>query len=69
MVRVVVRESRLRWPVPAGLERCLAGQRIEKVERRAKYLLLRAGAGTLMIHLGMSGSLRARLRPVVPLEF
>ena len=58
VIRAVVRDSRLRWPVPADLGACLAGQRIEAVERRAKYLLLRTAAGTLMVHLGMSGSLR-----------
>ena len=36
----------------------LSGQRIEAVERRAKYLLIRAESGTLIVHLGMSGSLR-----------
>jgi formamidopyrimidine-DNA glycosylase len=53
-----VRERRLRWPVPEGLERSLPGQRILAVERRAKYLLLRLEHGTLILHLGMSGSLR-----------
>ncbi len=56
--RVVVREPRLRWPVPEHLPRRLAGQTITAVERRAKYLLFRTGAGTLLVHLGMSGSLR-----------
>lgn len=55
---VEVRESRLRWPVPAELERVLPGQTIQHVDRRAKYLLLRTGPGTLIVHLGMSGSLR-----------
>ena len=53
-----VRERRLRWPVPEGLEQSLPGQRILAVERRAKYLLLRLERGTLILHLGMSGSLR-----------
>ncbi|MFC0710148.1 bifunctional DNA-formamidopyrimidine glycosylase/DNA-(apurinic or apyrimidinic site) lyase [Azorhizophilus paspali] len=56
--RVVVRERRLRWPIPEDLDVRLSGQRIEAVERRAKYLLIRAEAGTLIGHLGMSGSLR-----------
>jgi len=53
----VVRQPRLRWPVPdlAGL---LTGASVEAVERRGKYLLLRFAHGTLIIHLGMSGSLR-----------
>jgi formamidopyrimidine-DNA glycosylase len=55
---VVVRERRLRWPVPAGLEDRLRGQRVMKLERRAKFLLLETAAGTALIHLGMSGSMR-----------
>ncbi len=56
--RVIVRERRLRWPIPEDLDVRLSGQRIEAVARRAKYLLIRAEAGTLIAHLGMSGSLR-----------
>lgn len=56
--RVIVRERRLRWPIPEDLDIQLSGQRIESVERRAKYLLIKAEAGTLISHLGMSGSLR-----------
>ncbi len=55
---VLVRNARLRWPVPKDLPQHLLGDTIEQVERRAKYLLLRTHAGTLLIHLGMSGSLR-----------
>ncbi len=51
-------ESRLRWPVPAALAKILPGQRIDSIKRRAKYLLLGTETGTLIIHLGMSGSLR-----------
>ncbi len=56
--RLEVRQPSLRWPVPEQLPAWLAGQRIDAVERRAKYLLFRTGAGTLLVHLGMSGSLR-----------
>jgi formamidopyrimidine-DNA glycosylase len=56
--RLVVRDRRLRWPIPAGLEQRLAGARVTAVERRAKYLLLRSDRGTALLHLGMSGSLR-----------
>jgi|TARA_R110002072_G_scaffold99563_12_gene218980 formamidopyrimidine-DNA glycosylase len=56
--RVIVREARLRWPVPDQLVALLSGQVIEAVQRRAKYLLFRTAAGSLMVHLGMSGSLR-----------
>ncbi len=55
---VIVREHRLRWPVPRGLRAELTGARIELTARRAKYLLLRTDRGTLIVHLGMSGSLR-----------
>lgn len=56
--RLVVRDRRLRWPIPTGLARRLAGADIETIERRAKYLLLRSSRGTALLHLGMSGSLR-----------
>ncbi|MCF7200948.1 bifunctional DNA-formamidopyrimidine glycosylase/DNA-(apurinic or apyrimidinic site) lyase [Pseudomonas oligotrophica] len=56
--RVLVRDRRLRWPIPEDLDIRLSGQRIEAVERRAKYLLIRVQSGTLIAHLGMSGSLR-----------
>ncbi len=55
---VVVRDRRLRWPVPGDIERVLPGQVIRSLRRRAKYLLLETNAGTAMLHLGMSGSLR-----------
>lgn len=55
---VRVRERRLRWALPGGFEAALEGQRVLEVGRRAKYLLLRTEAGTLIVHLGMSGSLR-----------
>jgi formamidopyrimidine-DNA glycosylase len=58
VTQVVVRERRLRWPIPEDLDVRLSGQRIECVERRAKYLLIKAETGSLISHLGMSGSLR-----------
>ncbi|MBV0934631.1 bifunctional DNA-formamidopyrimidine glycosylase/DNA-(apurinic or apyrimidinic site) lyase [Marinobacterium weihaiense] len=58
VVSLVVRQPRLRWPVPEQLAQWVEGDRIQRVERRAKYLLLRFARGTLIIHLGMSGSLR-----------
>ena len=54
----VVRHRGLRWPVPRNLGRILTGLQIRSVQRRAKYLLLDCGKGTLIVHLGMSGSLR-----------
>ncbi|TCO75293.1 bifunctional DNA-formamidopyrimidine glycosylase/DNA-(apurinic or apyrimidinic site) lyase [Chromatocurvus halotolerans] len=63
---VVVRESRLRWPVPSNLATCLVGSTINDVRRRAKYLLFQTARGELMVHLGMSGSLRM-VHPSTPL--
>ena len=58
ITRVTVRNGSLRWPVPADLAERLEGQRIENVDRRAKYLFLNMTQGTVIVHLGMSGSLR-----------
>jgi len=55
---VVVRDRRLRWPVPADIDRKLAGTTIDRVHRRAKYLLFETASGTMLMHLGMSGSVR-----------
>lgn len=55
---IIVREPRLRWPVPDNINRILSGKIIRQVKRRAKYLLLDTGSGHLILHLGMSGSLR-----------
>lgn len=55
---IIVRDRRLRWPVPQNLKDKLHGQKVLEVSRRGKYLLLSTAAGTLIIHLGMSGSLR-----------
>ena len=55
---VIVRNRSLRWPIPTGLKKKLHNQKIISVTRRAKYLLINFEAGTLIVHLGMSGSLR-----------
>ena len=55
---LVVRERRLRRPIPRGLEARLAGAEITGVARRGKYLLLATDRGSALAHLGMSGSLR-----------
>lgn len=55
---VVVRQQNLRWPVAREIEQILPGQKIRSLSRRAKYLLIGTDAGTAMLHLGMSGSLR-----------
>jgi formamidopyrimidine-DNA glycosylase len=56
--RLIVRDRRLRWPIAPDLEIVLSGQKIRAVGRRAKYLLIHCERGTLILHLGMSGSLR-----------
>lgn len=63
---VLVRERSLRWPISDTLGQALTGQCIEGVDRRAKYLLFRTGAGSMMMHLGMSGSLRVLSQQVPP---
>lgn len=58
IAQVTVRNASLRWPVPNDLAERLEGQTIRTVDRRAKYLFLNLDAGTVIVHLGMSGSLR-----------
>ena len=55
---VIIRNGSLRWPVDKTLPKKLAGLPVLQVSRRGKYLLLKTEAGTLLIHLGMSGNLR-----------
>lgn len=66
VVSVTLRDTRLRWPVPASLVQTMKGQSVHRLERRAKYLLFRMDQGTLIVHLGMSGSLRVLLEPLPP---
>jgi formamidopyrimidine-DNA glycosylase len=54
---VIVREPRLRWPVTADLAGRVRGERVTDIRRRGKYLLFEVGAGHVLVHLGMSGSL------------
>jgi formamidopyrimidine-DNA glycosylase len=56
--RAVLRTPALRYPIPAGLARRLAGRPLLEAKRRGKYLLLDLDGGHLLVHLGMSGSLR-----------
>ena len=55
---VLLRRADLRWPIPREVEELLPEQRIDDIRRRAKYLLLDTAAGSALLHLGMSGSLR-----------
>jgi len=56
---VRVYEPRLRWRIASDLPQRVAGERIRRVARRGKYLLLELDSATLLLHLGMSGNLRA----------
>jgi formamidopyrimidine-DNA glycosylase len=58
IVALAVHEPRLRWRVDAAMPAAVAGQRVAGVRRRAKYLLIDLERGSLLLHLGMSGSLR-----------
>jgi len=58
ITQVTVRDGRLRWPVPTRLGSILRGHTVLEVNRRAKYILVRFEHGWLILHLGMSGSLR-----------
>ncbi|MBL4940169.1 MAG: bifunctional DNA-formamidopyrimidine glycosylase/DNA-(apurinic or apyrimidinic site) lyase [Colwellia sp.] len=57
VTQVIVRNAQLRWPIPDEVQN-IVGQSVIKIERRAKYLLLRFTTGTLLLHLGMSGTIR-----------
>ena len=66
VMSVDVRNPHLRWPVPPALARELPGQRVRGVTRRAKFLLVESPVGHLILHLGMSGSLRVVSRDLAP---
>lgn len=56
IVRAEVRRPDLRWPFPDRMAERLSGQRVERLRRRSKYILVDLSSGeTLIIHLGMSG--------------
>ena len=63
---LAVREPRLRWPVEPSLDRRLRNRTVQDLSRRGKYLLMSTEAGTLLVHLGMSGSLRFLPRRTEP---
>lgn len=56
--RVIIRQPRLRWPIPDELAGFIEGQQLLGISRRGKYLLFEFASGYALIHLGMSGSLR-----------
>lgn len=64
--RLTVRQPKLRWPIAAALRERLPGQMLDAIERRAKYLLVHTRAGSALLHLGMSGSLRVLPEATLP---
>jgi formamidopyrimidine-DNA glycosylase len=69
-------DGRLRWPVPKTLQKLLPGQKVQGIERRGKYLLIELDTGHVLVHLGMTGTLRVlpstdplKLHDRVTLEF
>ncbi|MBK8187938.1 MAG: bifunctional DNA-formamidopyrimidine glycosylase/DNA-(apurinic or apyrimidinic site) lyase [Cellvibrio sp.] len=58
ITQLIVRQSQLRWPITPCLAEIIVGKKIRSISRRGKYLLLSIAEGHLLIHLGMSGSLR-----------
>lgn len=60
---LAIYDPRLRWPVPPDLPAAVAGRMIGAIDRRSKYLLFRIDRCTLLVHLGMTGSLRVHASP------
>ena len=65
---VTVRNRNLRERVPRNIARLVVGQRVKRLQRRGKYLLFECDAGSLIVHLGMSGSLRVIEPQAAPLK-
>lgn len=57
VTQVIVRNAQLRWPIPNSVQK-MVNHKVETVERRSKYLLIKCSQGTLVVHLGMSGTIR-----------
>ncbi len=64
--QLVIREPKLRWPIPKNLPGKIKNQRVRDVERKGKYILIHLDTGGLLMHLGMSGSFRVLLTPESP---
>lgn len=58
ILRVIIRHWHLRWPIPRNIENLLKNQLVTGITRRGKYLLFHTSIGTIILHLGMSGSVR-----------
>jgi len=59
LLEMVIHEHRMRWPIPSELPGYVQNQTVRACRRRGKYLLIDFDTGTMIIHLGMSGSLRS----------
>jgi formamidopyrimidine-DNA glycosylase len=64
---VVVRQPKLRWPIPSTLATQLIGTKIVQCGRRGKYLLMQTATGTVIVHFGMSGRIQL-LSSMVPFD-
>ena len=58
VTNIIVHDGRLRWPVPKNLPKILPGEKVKSIQRRGKYLLIELKTGYLIVHLGMTGTLR-----------
>ncbi len=65
ITRIEVREPRMRWPVTSEVQQAV-GQKVATLRRRAKYIVAELEHGGLMLHLGMSGSVRVLTQPEKP---
>jgi formamidopyrimidine-DNA glycosylase len=68
ITRVTVRHHGLRWPIPSNINELVKNQKILAVYRRGKYLLFKTKQGHIIVHLGMSGSLRILTKSTVALK-
>lgn len=66
IARLRVRQRKLRWPIAENLESKAGGSRVTLLQRRGKYILIHLDRGGLIIHLGMSGSMRVLLNDESP---
>jgi formamidopyrimidine-DNA glycosylase len=66
IINVIVRHHQLRWKIPDNLSQQLKNKKIIDITRRGKYLLFHMKKNTLILHLGMSGSLRLLMEPTLP---
>ncbi len=66
IIRLDVRQRNLRWPIVENLEGRIVDSRVVRLQRRGKYILVHLEHGGLIIHLGMSGSMRVLLNSESP---